>query len=472
MAEKVRRVRPTPTDAYLANPHKGCCTFQHFNGDPLFPGTGWSESGPTEFPPAQADVVEGYLPTTVAYCRWFWELMEPEKGRYDFSMIDGALEACRQRGQTLAVRLMAYGSARQPRVPKWYSDRYPMEINRTKRVEFPAPVHDAPEYLEHWGGFIREFARRYGAHPLLETIDVTYIGPWGEGAGECSVEQCRRFARLWQEAFVHTRSPSGDVSPLGASPRLALIAGDQMREGIATGAGWRCDCFGDLKDPGSPHVPKHLSWNHMYDCYPEAVVKAGAQEAWKTAPVHFETCWVPMHWYRQGFDIDFILQQGLKYHGTYFMPKYTRLPEPWMDKLAAFCRKLGYRFVLRQAAFDSAVEKGGAFRFQCWIENVGVAPIYRRYDFALRLRQGQREAVLPLKHVDIRTWLPGDVWLDEQIAVPAYLPEAGRPEGFSPGWAELSAGLIDPITREAKVSFAVQQRYSDRWAPLAGIEIR
>ena len=450
MAEMIRRVRPTPSEAYLGNPHKGCCTFQHFNGDALFPGTGWSESGPTEFAPAERNVVDGYLPTTVAYCRWFWALMEPEKGKYDFSMIDEALETCRQRGQTLAVRLMAYGSSRQPGVPKWYSDRFGMTINRSKRVEFPCPVHDAPEYLEHWGGFVREFARRYDGNPLLETIDVTYIGPWGEGAGECGVEQCRRFAQLWQEAFVRT-------------PRLALIAGDQMREAIATGSGWRCDCFGDLRAGGNPHVPRHLSWNHMFDCYPEAVVKAGAAEAWKTAPVHFETCWVPMYWYRNGFDLDFILAQGLKYHGTHFMPKYTALPEKWMDKLAAFCRKLGYRFVFRQAGFDPEADCRGSFRFQCWIENVGVAPIYRRYDFALRLRQAGREAVIPLKHVDVRTWLPGDVWLDERIDVP---------KGLEPGWTELSAGLIDPESQEAKVSFAVKEQYSDRWVPLDGIRLR
>ncbi len=450
MAEIIRRVRPTPSEAYLGNPHKGCCTFQHFNGDPLFPGTGWSESGPTEFPPAERSVIDGYVPTTVAYCRWFWALMEPEKGNYDFSTIDAALETCRQRGQTLAVRLMAYGSSRQPGVPEWYSDRYPMTINRSKRVEFPCPVHDGPEYLEHWGGFVREFARRYDGNPLLETIDVTYIGPWGEGAGECGVEQCRRFAELWQEAFVRT-------------PRLALIAGDQMREAIATGSGWRCDCFGDLRAGGNPHVPRHLSWNHMFDCYPEAVVKAAAAEAWKRAPVHFETCWVPMYWYRNGFDVDFILAQGLKYHGTYFMPKYTALPQPWMDKLAAFCRKLGYRFVFRQAGFDAEADRGGSFRFQCWIENVGVAPIYRRYDFALRLRQAGREAVIPLKHVDVRTWLPGDVWLDERIDVP---------KGLEPGWTELSAGLIDPESQKAKVSFAVKEQYSDRWVPLEGIRLR
>jgi len=449
MAEKTFKVRPTPTDEYLANPHKGCCTFQHFNGDELFPGTGWSEAGPTEFPAAKASVIEGYLPSTVAYCRWFWRLMEPEKGKYDFTVIDRSLEVCAERGQTLAVRLMAHGSAHQPQVPDWYAESAPMAINRTKRVEFLAPVCDAPEYLEHWGGFVREFAARYDANPLLESIDVTYIGPWGEGAGECSVEQCRRFAQLWADAFPNT-------------PRLALIAGPQMRESVALGAGWRCDCFGDLKDPGNPHVLKHLSWNHMYDCYPAAVAAAGAADAWKTGPVHFETCWVPMHWYRVGFDLDFICQQGLKYHGTYFMPKYTALPAEWMDDLKAFCRQLGYRFILRQASFGIDPDRPGQVHFQAWIENVGVAPMYRQYDLALRLRQGSREEIVILDGVDPRQWLPGDVWIDRWVDLPA---------GMNPGRVDAAAGLVDPQTRQVRVSFAVKERYSDRWAWLDGFEI-
>ena len=51
MAEQFVRVRPPASDEYLANPHKGCCTFQHFNGDELYPGMEYSEEGPVVFPP-------------------------------------------------------------------------------------------------------------------------------------------------------------------------------------------------------------------------------------------------------------------------------------------------------------------------------------------------------------------------------------------------------------------------------------
>ena len=111
-----RKIRFTPVETYLGNPHQGCCTFQRFNGDPLNPGEEWSEEGPLTFPApvVKRGPVEGYLPCTVSYCRWFWNVLEPEEGRYDFSMIDKSLDVCKERGQTLSVRLMAFGYVNQP----------------------------------------------------------------------------------------------------------------------------------------------------------------------------------------------------------------------------------------------------------------------------------------------------------------------------------------------------------------------
>ena len=162
--ETIRRVRPRYSDRYLANPHKGCCTFQHFNGDALYPGTLWSEEGPTEFPVPDdpvmhrrttnwsrwEGVVRGYLPSTVAYCRWFWRLLEPLEFEYDFSVIEKALETAQRQGQTLAARLMAYGSPSQPQVPDWYLRQYPVEVKRLKSADQTIPVHNSPEYLAKW----------------------------------------------------------------------------------------------------------------------------------------------------------------------------------------------------------------------------------------------------------------------------------------------------------------------------------
>jgi len=450
MPETLRRVRPTPTNAYLANPHRGCCTFQHFNGDDLYPGNTWSEEGPITFPKRKfSGVAPGYLPTTVSYCRWFWEIFEPEEGRYDFSVIEKSIETAKARGQTLAIRLMAFGSAGQPQVPAWYAKKYPTVSVTSGQFTDARPVHDSPEYLYKFGALIRACGARFDGHPLIETMDVGYIGPWGEGDGEMSVAQMRRFNDVHKEAFSKTA-------------RLIEVCDEQGKVGIESGAGWRWNCYGDMGDAGSSHVLKVNSWNHMYDAYPNAVHHARAQERWKTQPVHFETCGVPMDWYDRGYDIDFILQQGLKYHPTYFMPKSTALPAAWMDKLADFCNHIGYRFVLRQAIVPTEITARGAIKIHLWVENVGVAPLYRPYELALRVRQGERDTLLTVPAADPRTWLPGDTIIEATL---------NATDSIKPGPAELALGLLDPATREARVSFAVKEVFSDRWVALGPVMV-
>ncbi len=446
----IRTIRPVEFKGHLANPHRGCCTFQHFNGDPLYAGTRWSEVGPTAFGPKPPEtVVDGYLPSTVSYCRWYWEVLEPEDGRYDFSMIEGALAACAERGQTLAVRLMPLGEGANP-LPDWYAAKFPTVVEKPHNVfDVAAPVYDSPEYLERFGGMLRAFAARFADHPLLESVDMAYIGPWGEGAGLCGEAQIERFTRLYEEAFPRV-------------PRLALIGGEKMRAAVNRGAGWRCDCFGDLRRRSSHDVAARNGWNHMYGMYPQEVA-ACAADAWKTAPIHLETCWVPMAWYQHEVDIDFILQQGLKYHATYFMPKYTRLPAPWFEKLADFCNHLGYRFVYRQAQYPQWESVDGTIAFQSWIENVGVAPLYRDSGFALRFRQDDREAIVVLEGIDVRTWLPGDVLIDRRIDLP---------KGFRPGWLQIAAGIVDRRTLKPVVSFATTDEFQDRWVDLGGLELK
>ena len=53
--------------------------------------------------------------------------------------------------------------------------------------------------------------------------------------------------------------------------------------------GWRADCLGDVG--GFSPV-----WSHMYDIYPENIIKFGARDAWQKAPVSLEVCWVMQHW--------------------------------------------------------------------------------------------------------------------------------------------------------------------------------
>jgi len=425
----------------LTNPGKGCATFQRFNGDPLNEGTRWSEEGPLSFPPAEKPVADHYLSSPVAYCRWFWNVVESAEGRYDWSMVEGALRTACERGQTLQVRLMPHGAAGQPQLPQWYQDNYPTRLSGKKASgRYLEANYDGSEYFDTWGRVIAEFARRFDGYPDLESVDMAFIGPWGEGAGDISEAQVGRFIDLYFEMHKKT-------------PLLANIDGYQFEYGIQRGAGWRCDCFGDLGFFGR-------KWNHTYDAYPRAVVQAGAQDRWQTMPVVFETCGVPRSWQEHGFDLDFILQQGTKYHCSVFMPKSNPIPDEYMEPLTRFCDRIGYRVVLRQATWKRTVKRGGELAYTMWIENTGIAPIYRAYRLALRIRQDRGEAVV-LSPVDPRTWLPGDAWIEEKASVPASL---------SAGDAMLFAGLVDVETLQPRVHFAVEEE-EDGWVPLGTVTV-
>jgi hypothetical protein len=449
MAEKHWRCRPTESFEYFRNPHKGCATFQHFNGDPLFEGTFWTEEGPTTFPPRQyPDVAPGYLPSTIAYCRWFWRRFQPAPDRFDWSLIDQALQTAQDRGQTLQVRLMPYGSARQPCIPDWYREVAPVIITETKGTKLTTPDHSSDEFFHIWGNVIREFAARYDGHPDLESFDISHIGPWGEGAAECSEAAMKRMAEHYVSCFTKT-------------PLLAMV-GRQMRPAVALGTGWRCDCFGDQRERGNAEVPHHLAWNHTYNCYPWEVAENGATDAWKNGPVVFETCGVPLGWHRQKqypYDLDFNLRQGLKYHGSIFMPKSTRIPDEWQKPILDWCRYLGYRFVLREVRYPLQVERGGRFDCDVWIENVGVAPLYHPYRLVIRIVQEDRAHLVEIDG-DLKKWLPGDICLRSRIEMPGT---------FKQGAAVLQAGIVKPGGKAPAIRFAVKEQDAGGWVQIGKV---
>ena len=71
-------VHPKLIHDVLVNPGMGIQTFQRFQGNPLNPGLKWSEEGPTA--PLAASGQPDFPASTIAYCRWFWETLEPEQG--------------------------------------------------------------------------------------------------------------------------------------------------------------------------------------------------------------------------------------------------------------------------------------------------------------------------------------------------------------------------------------------------------
>ncbi len=442
----MQRIRPEYNDAYLNNPHKGTTTFQRFNGDPLYPTLRWDDSkGPLEFPPPQnADLSNGqYPPTRIAYCRWAWRVLEPEKGKIRFDVLDAALKTAHDRGQTLQVRVQPWVNKEGP--PEWY-----LQMGGTQRESGKGFDHNNPLYVQQWGDFIRVLGQRYDGHPDLESFDVAYGGQFGETGGNANYETAAKLVDIYRQSFKKTT--------------LLLMLGSEgcKYASTLTGVhfGWRADSFGDVRKRGMGVVPDELSWNHMYEAYPPAVQESVGWDAWKYAPVTFESAGTPASWKRANFDIDWIIEQGYKYHMSVFMPKSVAIPEEWMPKIMEFNKRLGYRFFIQQMSLPLEARAGQEIQVFATIDNKGVAPIYRPYHFALRFSQGGRHYIVKLKQ-DIRTWMPDLTFFREKFIFPKELKL---------GEVKVACSIVNDRD-EPVVKLAIKPLDEDGWHPLTSMDV-
>jgi len=438
-------VRPKEIDAVLVNPGMGIETFQRFNGDAINPGLGWSEEGPVGKLAPAAGAVD-FPASSISYCRWFWETLEPEQGKVRWEILDEALREAHANHQALAIRLMPYDQ-KHP-LPEWYQKSGARRANQPadKDGEIWQPDFADPMYLKYWGEVVAAAGERYDGHPDLDSVDISSVGYWGEGWSPYmpAFEVQKKLADVWLEAFKHT-------------PLLMNFDEEKaLAYGTEHGAGWRLDCWGDMRSTTGAH------WCHMLYFYPQQIVRAGVQDVWQRSPVSLETCWVPGHWLQQGWDVNYIIAQALRWHVSSVNIKSSAIPPEWKSTFDEFQKKMGYRFILRRLEYPKIVLAGTMQPVHMWWLNAGVAPVYRSYDLALELRSASSSAEVKLP-VEVRKWLPGDAVFDGTVYIP---------ESLKPGSYRLRVALLDPRTDQPAIRLAIAGLEPDGWYDLAPIEVR
>lgn len=443
--QQFQRARPEYSNEFLNNPHKGTTTFQRFNGDPLYK-EGWNDAeGPLVFPkPPRSLHNKNYPDTSMSYCRWLWSVLEPEKGKIRFDIIDGALRAAAERGQTLQLRTQPYIG---DDAPEWFKQTGAKFYQQGDR---PHPDHNDPLYIKHWGDHLRALGERYDGHPNLESFDIAYGGPCGEMGGNATCPTATRLVDIYVQAFQETQLVS--MCGTAGAAYASKLKGRKI--------GWRGDCYGDMRWEAAGQLPPNQRWNHTFDEYPKTTVEDGNVDTWKIAPVTFETCWTVPYWHKQGWDIDYIIEQGYKYHISVFMPKSNGYPAEWMARLDEFNKRIGYRFHLMQMLLPLEAKPGAKIDAQVLIDNKGIAPIYRPYKMALRFVQGKAEHIVTFNQ-DIRTWLPDLHWFKESITFP---------RGLKKGTAEVYAGIVN-AKNVPVVKFATKPVAKDGWLRLTFMDV-
>jgi hypothetical protein len=443
MGQRTVVIRPVEIDEVLVNPEMGIQTFQRVNGDPINPGQRWSEAGPASRPEANSPAPD-FPESTIAYYRWFWSQLEPEKGKYQWDAIDLALERARAKGQKVDFRLMPYDQSHP--LPEWYRNSGARRANKPEDADGKiwSPDADDPLYARYWNAFVAAAGRRYNGHPDLNAVDISTVGYWGEGWGPYLPEWRVQQALIDQyfESFGRTR---------------LLMNFDEPRAlayGTGRGAGWRLDCWGDLGGRGKGMM-------HMLDMYPQQVVRTGIQEVWRRSPVSLETCGTPLSWKQWGYtdkQLQYIFDQALRWHATSINIKSTAIPADWKPAFREFEKKIGYRFVLRRLEYPRSVKAGTMMPVSMWWLNAGVAPLYGDYRLALAID----DAVINVP-ADLRQWLPGDAVFDGGLYVPP---------GVKPGTHRVRVAMLSADTGQPAIRLAIEGRQPDGWYDVGSIETR
>jgi Domain of unknown function (DUF4832)/Beta-galactosidase len=431
-------VRPVPINDVLQNPAMGITTFNRFNGQATNPPLEWSEIGPvTKLP--QAPTKPDFPDTTIAYLRWYWNALEPEPGKYRWDIIDLALAEARAHGQTLAIRLMPY-SNKDP-LPAWYLTTGARRANQPsdKDGNIWQPDFSDPMYLKYWGRLVAEAGKRYNGNPYLDSVDISSVGYWGEGWSPYmpAFQYQKALIDIWFDAFPTTTLLMNFDEP------------QALTYGTSRGAGWRLDCLGDLRvKSDNPYFEPE-----MLDVYPQQVVRSGIQDVWQKHPVSLEVCGTVSEWKRDHFDLNYILEQALRWHVTSVNLKSSPIPDDWKADFETFEKKIGYRFLLRRLEYPKSVTAGSMMPIHMWWLNAGVAPPYTNYPLAVQLRSANDSAAINVP-VDVRKWLPGDAVFDGSLYVPATLPE---------GTYDFRVAMLDPRSGKPAIRFAITGRDSDGW---------
>ena len=424
-------VRPGVIDDVLYNPGMGITTANSFDGD-----------------------VDGYPKSRIAYWRFYWNEIEPENGNFRWDKIDEVIATARSRGQRVALGVMpANGSA-----PEWYRNlgAKGFEYTPERGGDSWMPDHNDPLYLEYMGRLVKEMGKRYDGNPDVDHIDMRSLGHWGE----------------WHFGFIE---PRPEVNPeirkalvdiyldnFDETPLIMLIGGgDELSYAVENGTGWRADCLGDLGYWGP-------DWNHMKDSYQQSLDAANANDAWKYAPVCFESCGVMQKWADEGYDIEFIMNEALRWHISIFNNKSSPIPPRWWGEMEEFLKKMGYRFVINYITLPSKVKSGETLALESEWENLGVAPPYRNYRIAFKIIPIIRRSKGVIlkdnsgRNTDITEWLPGKHHLNLSLIIP---------EETKPGRYNLAVALMDPYTNEVAVKLAIEGLDTQGWYNLCELVV-
>lgn len=183
-AEETVTIKTVDTGAALVNPAMGW-TMHYYSNVPSNYG---SQLAP-------ADTLDDFPGLSTVYLRLPWAYLEPEEGKFHWTMLDTPAQRWIAKGKRVALRLTCSENWMIYATPEWVKKAgakgtfYQYGKGRSDAGGSWDPFFDDPVFLKKLESFLAAYARRYDGNPHVEFIDIGTYGLWGEGHTHASSQQ-------------------------------------------------------------------------------------------------------------------------------------------------------------------------------------------------------------------------------------------------------------------------------------------
>lgn len=330
-----------------------------------------------------ADTLDDFPGLSCIYFRLPWCYLEPEEGRFEWSVVDAPAQRWIDKGLQVAFRFSASESWMRYATPKWVEDAGAKGYNFTVGTgvdedgPFWEPDYADPVFLEKLENFIATAAKRYDGNPNVAFVEIGSFGVWGEGHTFASTkikypsEVVKKHMDLYAKYFKKTLLAANDDFSFQGDATIAHA----LERGMTL-----CDDSILVQPP------------------PNSYYHAGmAQDFWPRLPVILEHEHYHPSIERGAWDRDIFMRAIEEYHASYISIHW--FPREFLEKerllIDRVNQRLGYRLQLREASWPEQVALSGRVDFTSTWANVGVAPCYPggRVTFTLKDAQGGIVAV-------------------------------------------------------------------------------
>ncbi len=352
-------VRPADHGEALCNPGMGW-VFHHF--DNSIRGYG---------PPLGPEYAgEGFPGLSVAYLRLAWSYLEPEEGKFNWSIVDTVAKRYVDHGRKIALRLTCFESETRYGTPRWVKDsgakgywwqygKGPVDNGDDPKTRWE-PDYEDPVFLEKLERFLAAAGERYDGNPNVAFVDIGTIGIWGEGnpvSRRYDIAMYKRHIDLHRKYF----------------PKTLLVALDDWHPGpgIPAAQPWQPILDYALQQ-GLTIRDDSVMWRKGVTFSSDWI----AEKFWHDKPVIIESGhYSPEIW----GDGETYLDAMEAYHAAYVSihgdPRVILKNHP--DLIRRMNLRMGYRLQLVEASWPREMKAGDPLSWKAAWRNVGVAPLYQ-----------------------------------------------------------------------------------------------